>query len=138
MRLDLAVGTTTTERLRVDEGRTIAFMGDALRVYSTPSMILDVEDACKDLLQEHLDPQYSSVGSHIAMSHLAPTLLEMAVEITVRVTAVDGRKVTFEAEVKDALDLVGQATHTRVIVDLARQAERLRAKRLKVSSAESG
>jgi fluoroacetyl-CoA thioesterase len=52
----------------------------------------------------------------------------MAVEISAKITAVDGRAVMFEAVVRDALDEVGRCTHHRFIVDLAKLKERLNAK----------
>jgi predicted thioesterase len=64
----------------------------------------------------------------VAVKHLAPTLMGMTVEVTVRVTAVEGRKVLFEATVKDDLDDVGAGTHTRFVVDKAKTFERLKAK----------
>ena len=73
-------------------------------------------------------PGEDSVGMEVAVKHLAPTLMDMTVEITVRVVAVEGRKVLFEATVKDELDEVGAGTHTRFVVDKAKTFERLKAK----------
>lgn len=129
----ISAGMSTTRRFLVDRSRTIGFMGEALRVYSTPSMVLDVEDVCKDFLQQHLDAASSSVGSHVEVDHLGATLLDMWVDIAVTVTSVEGRKVAFEARITDALELVGTARHTRVVVNLERQAQRLDSKRAKVS-----
>ncbi len=42
MELNLHTGMTTTEHIRVDNDRSIAFMGEAARIYSTPSMVSDV------------------------------------------------------------------------------------------------
>ncbi len=42
MELALHTGMTTSEHIRVDNGRCIAFMGAAVRIYSTPSMVSDV------------------------------------------------------------------------------------------------
>ncbi len=64
----------------------------------------------------------------VAIKHLAPTLMGMTVEITVRVTSVEGRKVVFEASVKDELDTIGAGTHTRFVVEKAKTLERLKAK----------
>jgi fluoroacetyl-CoA thioesterase len=61
----------------------------------------------------------------------------MTVEITVRVVAVDGRKVFFETAVKDQLDEVGAGTHTRFVVDKAKTFERLKAKAARFA-AQSG
>ncbi len=129
----LAVGMMRTKRIVVDKARTIGFMGEALRVYATPSMVLDVENFCKDLLVEYLTPEQSSVGTHVAIDHLGPTLAGMWVNITVTVSGVEGRKVSFEIEVRDALDLVGTAKHVRFVIDLAKQKQRLEAKAVKLA-----
>jgi predicted thioesterase len=54
--------------------------------------------------------------------------MDMTVEVTVRVIAVEGRKVVFEATVKDDLEEVGTGTHARFVIDKARTFERLKAK----------
>ena len=45
-----------------------------------------------------------------------------------KVRDVEGRRVSFEVEVRDALEVVGRVKHTRFVVDLERQKERLEAK----------
>lgn len=124
----LTAGLTDTRRFEIDTDRTIGFMGEALRVYSTPSMVLDIERVCKDFLQRYLAEGESSVGARVEIDHLGPTLRGMWVDVAIRVTAAEGRRVNFEAEVRDALDLVGRAKHVRFVVDLAKQKERLEAK----------
>ena len=71
-------------------------MGEDARVYATPSMIMDIERTCRDLIMEHADAGEDSVGIEVSIKHLAATLTGMTVEIAVRVAAVEGRKVTFE------------------------------------------
>src|SRR6476620_9389583 len=87
MKPSLRPGASRVNRITVGRERTIGFMGEEARTYGTPSMILDIE---------HTDAGEDSVGMEVAVKHLAPTLMGMTVEITVRVTAVDGRKVFFE------------------------------------------
>ena len=128
MKPSLQAGVSMTRRISIDRDRTIGFMGEDARVYATPSMIMDIERTCRDLITEHADAGEDSVGMEVAVKHLAPTLMGMTVEITVRVTAVDGRKVFFETSVKDELDQVGAGTHTRFVVDKAKTFERLKAK----------
>jgi len=125
---ELAVGMKHTRRIKVDKARTIGFMGDALRVYSTPSMVLDLEQTCNEFLRGHLDPDKNSVGAHVSVDHLGPTLLDMSVDVSITITAIEGRRVSFDVELRDELDLVGKAKHVRFIVDLAKQKERLEAK----------
>ena len=128
MKPSLRPGVSTVNRIAVGRERTISFMGEEARTYATPSMILDIEHTCRALILEHADAGEDSVGMEVAIKHLAPTLMGMAVEITVRVAAVEGRKVTFEAVVKDELDTVGAGTHTRFVVDKAKTLDRIKTK----------
>ena len=128
MKPSLRPGVSRVNRIPIGRERTIGFMGDEARTYATPSMILDIEHTCRELIIEHADPGEDSVGMEVAVKHLAPTLLGMTVEITVRVLAVDGRKVSFDVAVKDELDTVGAGTHTRFVVDKAKTFERIKAK----------
>jgi fluoroacetyl-CoA thioesterase len=128
MKPSLRPGTTRVNRITIGRERTISFMGEEARTYATPSMILDIEHTCRELILEHADAGEDSVGMEIAVKHLAPTLMGMTVEVAVRVAAVEGRKISFEATVKDELDEVGAGTHTRFVIDKAKTFERLKAK----------
>jgi fluoroacetyl-CoA thioesterase len=131
MKPSLQPGVSRVNRIIVDRDRTIGFMGEEARVYATPRLIGDIEYTCRDLILEHADPGEDSVGTEVAVKHLAPSLLGMTVEITVRVTAVEGRKITFEVAAKDELDDVSRGTHTRFVVEVAKTIARLKAKAAK-------
>jgi predicted thioesterase len=131
MKESLRPGIVLTKRLVVDRDRTIGFMGEEGRVYSTPSLIRDVEHACRDLILQHADPGEDSVGMEVALKHLAPTLLGMEVEVTVTARAVEGRKVAFDVAVKDELEPISSGSHTRFVVDTGKTLERLKAKAAK-------
>jgi fluoroacetyl-CoA thioesterase len=135
MKQSLRPGVSKLRRIVVDDDRTIGFMGEEGRVYGTPELVRDIEHACRDLLLEHADSGEDSVGIEITVRHTAPTLLGMTVEITATVTAVEGRKVTFDVVAKDELEPIGGATHTRFVVDVAKTHERLRAKAAKRTAA---
>ena len=128
MKPSLRPGVSRVNRIQVNRERTIGFMGEEARTYATPSMVLDIEHTCRELIIEHADPGEDSVGMEVAVKHLAPTLMGMTVEVAVRVAAVEGRKVFFEATVKDELEDVGRGTHTRFVVEKAKTFERLKAK----------
>ena len=121
-------GLTRTETVRVDTERTIAFLGDAHRVYSTPSMVNDVEYACWRLLEQHQEPGWTSVGVEVSMQHLGPTPEGEDVQVVVRIEAVEGRRVSFSAEVHDRVGVVGRALHERALVNLARHRARIEAR----------
>jgi predicted thioesterase len=130
----LTAGASTTRRFAIDKERTISFMGEELRVYATPSMVLDIERTCRDFLVDFLKDGEDSVGARVEIDHLGPTLLGMWVDVTAKIAAVEGQRVVFEVEVKDALDVVGKAKHIRFVVDKARQKQRLEAKAAKVKA----
>ena len=128
----LTAGVTATQKITIDRDRTIGFMGDEGRVYSTPSMVRDIEYTCHELLNEHLDDDENSVGTHVSVDHIGATVEGDEVEVSVTVTAVEGRAISFEATVKDSLEEVGRGAHNRFVVDVQKTYERLTEKRKKV------
>src|ERR1700710_2978033 len=101
MKPSLQPGASLTRRIAIDRDRTIGFMGEDARVYATPSLIMDIERTCRDLIKEHADAGEDSVGIEVSVKHLAATLPGMNVEIAVRVASVEGRKVLFEVSARD-------------------------------------
>jgi fluoroacetyl-CoA thioesterase len=134
MKSSLVPGVSAVNRILVDKAKTIGFMGEEGRVYATPHMIGDIERTCRDRILAHADVNEDCVGMEIAVKHLAPTLPGMTVEITVEVTAVDGRKVMFAVTARDELDTVSSGTHARFVVDKAKTVERVRAKAAKLAA----
>jgi fluoroacetyl-CoA thioesterase len=134
MKPSLAPGVRAVHRIVVDRAKTIGFMGEEGRVYATPHLIGDIELTCRNLILAHADANEDSVGMEVAVRHLAPTLPGMTVEITVEVTAVEGRKVVFAVTAKDDLDIISSGSHARFVVDKAKTVERLRAKAAKFAA----
>lgn len=128
MKESLRPGVEATRRITVDAGRVTRHMGEHLGVYATPAMINDIEMLCRDFLLEHLDPGEDSVGTRVDVQHLAATPEGMTVDITVRVTAVDRKAVTFEVAAHDGFEEAGRGTHYRFVVEVAKLKERLAAK----------
>ncbi len=131
----LKPGLSSTRRFDIDTGRTIGFMGDDLRVYSTPSLLYDLEVACRDLLLAHTGEGKDSVGTRIELDHVGATLLGMWVEITVTVAEVNGPAVVFDFTARDGVEEVARGKHARFVVGLEKTAQRLQAKRAKAGLA---
>jgi predicted thioesterase len=127
----IETGTRATCRVRVDEARTIDFLGDELRVYATPAFVRDVEEACRALLLDYAGPEETSVGTGIDLTHSAATPLGMNVEITVAVAGVEGRRVDFQVIARDEAEEIGRGEHSRVIVPVAKLGARVAAKAAK-------
>ena len=128
MKNSLIPGVSRRERIVIDRERTIGFLGEAMRIYSTPAMVRDIEYTSLALLQEHLDDGENSVGTRIEVDHLGATPIGQEVDVTVTIEEVDGRKVTLSAEVRDALEVVGRGLHRRFVIDTQRHAARLEEK----------
>lgn len=133
MKESLRPGVSRVSRIEVDRDRTIGFMGEEGRVYGTPYLVRDIEMTCRQLILDHGDAGEDSVGTEVAIKHLAPTLLGMSVEITVTVTGVDGRKVALEISAKDNIEQICTGTHGRFVVDVKKTVERLKAKAAKLA-----
>ena len=138
MKATLRPGVSRVNRITVDRDRSIGFMGEEGRVYGTPYLVGDIEQTCRELLLEHGDAGEDSVGTDIAIKHLAPTLLGMSVEITVTVSALEGRKVSFDVSAKDEVEPICSGTHGRFVVDVGKTIERLRAKAAKRAGGKAG
>ena len=124
MKETLQTGQTSSRRITIDKPRTIDFLGEALRVYATPELVRDFEIVCRDFLLGYCDAGEDSVGTGISLSHSGATMLGMPVDITVSVTAVEGRKVTFSLIARDGAEEISRGEHGRFVV----QVEKLRAK----------
>ena len=130
----LTTGMTLTRRYDIDAPRTISFMGEDCRVYSTPSLLYDIEIVCRDLLLERIEPGRDSVGTRVELDHLGATLLGMWVEITVTLVEINGPAVVFEFTARDALETVARGRHSRFVVGVEKTAQRLKAKLAKAGA----
>ncbi len=135
MKDTLKAGVAHEETIAIDEDRTIAFMGDELRVYATPLMVRDIEQTCRELLLPHHDDGEDSVGARVEIDHLGPTLIGQNVTVRAEVAEVEGPRVVFEVDVHDELDRVGRARHIRFVIDKAKQGGRLAKKKARLAEA---
>jgi predicted thioesterase len=134
MKPTLQPGVSFTRQVVIDRGRTIDFMGEDARVYGTPYMIMDIEETCRLLIVQHADPGEDSVGTEVSVKHLAASLPGMTVEVSVKVTNVEGRRVTFEVSAHDGVDAISSGTHERFVANIAKTAERLKVKAAKLAA----
>ena len=98
-------------------------------VLATPVMIMAMENAALNAMKAYLEPGESAVGTAVDIHHLAPTPVGATVTAEAEVTGVDERRIAFAVRAKDSVEEIGAGSHERAIVDLARLAKRLDAKR---------
>jgi predicted thioesterase len=126
---NIKVGTKGEERLLVTPDVSIAFleMEDA-KVLSTPNMILYMERTCRNSVLPLLEPGYDTVGTHVNVFHLAAAPIGSVVTFTSEITAVDDRRVQFQVTACTEGERIGEGTHERTIINIARFASRMAAK----------
>lgn len=129
MKDSLRVGLSAEATYTVDDGRTTAILGPEMKVYATPFMIRDIERTCRELILAHVDPGEDSVGLKVEVEHLAPALPGSEVKVSVKLVAVDGRRLRFEVAVSDAVDQIGRGHHDRFVVEVAKSRARLEKKK---------
>ena len=96
------------------------FENTGVTVLATPVLCHWFESAAVRAIAQELEPGEASVGTRLTIEHLKATPLGMHVRVESRVVAVDGRRITFEAQAKDEVELVARGTHERFVVDLER------------------
>ena len=97
-------------------------------VFATPMMVLMMENAALNAIRPYLEPGESAVGADVNIRHVAATPVGMRVRAVAEVVAVDGRKVAFKVSAHDQQELIGEGTHERAVIDLARFHARLQKK----------
>lgn len=123
------VGMTGSAETLVERADTAQEVGSgSLLVYATPCMVALMEGAACNALEGKLAEGETSVGTHMDVQHLAATPVGMEVRAESRLTAVDGRRLTFEITAFDEAGEIGKATHERVVVKTERFLEKAYAK----------
>lgn len=98
-------------------------------VFSTPALGALVERVAALWLQKHLEPGQMTVGAQIVINHTAATPEGLNVIATVKVEAVEGRRIDFSWTASDGIDEVGHGTHQRFVLDAERFEQGLAKKR---------
>ncbi len=115
--------------LVVSEEHTAPRVGSgAIRVLATPVMINLFEAAALDAVERLLPPGHQSLGTVLDIRHIAATPVGMRVSASAVVERVEGRTVHFRVEARDEKELIGDGTHERVVVNVARFDERVQRK----------
>ena len=87
-------------------------------VFATGFLVGFLEWACIKAINPHLDwPAEQTVGTHIDVSHIAATPSGFAVTAKVKLIEVDGRRLLFEVEAHDGVDLISKGKHERFIIN---------------------
>ncbi len=127
---NVPLGTKGERKLLVTGEVAIDFLGvEEARVLGTPFMIAFMELTARNSVKPLLEPGEDTVGTTINVNHLAATPIGMQVTFRTEVLSVNDRRILFKLEAFDEKEKIGEGTHERFIIDVARFASRLQAKR---------
>jgi len=119
---EIVVGTRDTAH-HIGSGR--------IKVLATPVLVMLLEEAALNAVEDSLPSGNQSVGTRLDVSHIAATPVGMRVTACAEVVEVDGRKLKFKVWANDEVDLIGEGVHERIIVDLERFDKRIAEKAVK-------
>jgi fluoroacetyl-CoA thioesterase len=122
-------GLSGSAELKVGEEHTAPRVGSGkVHVLATPVMINLIETAALAAIEPRLPDGYQSLGTRLDVRHIAATPVGMKVRATAVVTRIESRTVAFRVEAHDEKELIGDGTHERVVVNVAKFDARIRKK----------
>jgi len=83
-------------------------------------MILEMELAAQDSTQPFLPDDHTTVGYEICVRHRRPTPVGEEFTVASELLEVDGRKLLFRVEARNAREVIGKGTLRRTIVQRGR------------------
>jgi len=87
-------------------------------VFATGFLVGFLEWACIQAVNPHLDwPAEQTVGTHIDVSHVAATPAGFDVTAKVKLLEVNGRRLLFDVEAHDGVELISKGKHERFIIN---------------------
>lgn len=123
--MELKVGMKAEVSGQVEKADTAQEVGSGdLLVFATPCMAAMMEGAACEAIRAALPEGKTTVGTMLQIEHLAATPVGLAVRATAEVTAVEGKKLTFQVNAFDEAGEIGRGVHQRVVVDSQRFLEK--------------
>ena len=123
------IGETGELAIPTDANHAVEFAGDGMpAVVSTPHLVGFLERTARQTLAPHLEPDERSVGIELDLRHLAPTPIGQTIHCTARVIAVDGTRISFQIEARDAHEVILRGVHKRAIIHTESFTRRVQAK----------
>ena len=111
------VGDKGHATLSVTAERTADALGKrGVTVFATPFLVSLMENAAGNVIEPHLPPGGSSVGTMVDIKHLAATPVGMTVRAEATLLETDGKRFLFSVEAWDEKEKIGEGRHERFAV----------------------
>lgn len=121
--MTLAPGLRHELHYRVTEARTVPALypespefAAMPAVFATGYLVGLLEWACMQAVHPRLGAGEQTLGTHIAVSHAAPTCPGETLCVSVVLRQVEGRRLVFDVEARGELGVVGTGTHERCVI----------------------
>ncbi|HZF37108.1 MAG TPA: thioesterase family protein [Candidatus Angelobacter sp.] len=115
------IGKQTSLTIEATEEDSAAAVGNVeVDVVATTALILFLEAAAAELIDDCCEPGEISVGSAVNVRHLAAAPIGARIQATAKVTAVQGRRIDFAVEAHHGRKTLMTGTHQRVVVNQER------------------
>jgi fluoroacetyl-CoA thioesterase len=125
----LKAGMKGSSELLVGVEHTAPRIGSGrVPVLATPVMINVIEAAALAAVEHLLPTGHQSLGIHLDVRHFAATPVGMRIGATAELIKVDGRTLVFHVEAHDEKEPIGNGSHERVVVNVARFDQRIQKK----------
>lgn len=119
--MEIMIGAAGSAHLVVGEEDTAIALGSGdVPVLGTPRIVALLEEAAVAAMKGDLAEGVTSVGTHVAVDHVAASSVGASVAAAAEVVEVEGRTVMFRLVAKEGSRTVATGNHTRLLVDRAR------------------
>jgi predicted thioesterase len=123
------IGEVGELAIPTDMTHAVEFHGDGMpAVVSTPNIIQFLERTARHLLTPHLEADERSVGLEIDIRHHAPTPVGQTIHCRAQVISIDGSKIQFQIEARDAYEVIMRGLHKRAVIRTESFTKRVKAK----------
>lgn len=117
----LKKGLTYKSTTTVSNENSALTMGSGnLSVFATPAMVALMENAAMLAVADVLPEGFTTVGSEMNVQHIKPSPVGAKITAIALLTAVEGRKLTFDVSAYDGEEQIGAGVHVRFMVDIER------------------
>ena len=120
------IGIKGVQSVTVTEENTAKKVGSGmLPVFATPAMAALMEKTAALSVAPYLGEGEGTVGISLNIRHLAATPVGLTVTCESELTEIDRKRLVFSLKVSDGVDVIGDGTHERFIINEKKFKEKL-------------
>ncbi len=118
MELNIPLNLCNEEKEIVNANNVATVVGSgSVEVFATPAMIALMEKTANNSLCNYLPEDCVTVGVEINTKHIKASAIGKEIVCKSELIKVDGKKLFFNITAYEGEDMIGQASHTRVVVN---------------------